>query len=101
MPSCMECIHFNPCNMHGNIILERPTESNDFRLHNKVEDECKYFKNKADFVEVVRCGQCECYKEYLNHDTKEPTGWGKCNKIEMDIDLARNDFCCYGERKNT
>lgn len=55
----------------------------------------------ADVVEVVRCGQCECYKEYLNHDTKEPTGWGKCNKIEMDIDLARNDFCCYGERKNT
>ena len=59
---------------------------------------CKAFKDKADFVEVIRCKDCKCYKEYLHHSTKEPTGWGKCTKIEMDIDLAANDFCSYGER---
>lgn len=51
----------------------------------------------ADVVEVVRCKDCENYHEYRIKN--EPTGWGKCTAIEMDIDLMRNDFCSYGERK--
>lgn len=54
MASCMECIHFNPCNSHNKIIVEKPTEGNDWRLQNKVENECKYFKPTADVVEVKR-----------------------------------------------
>jgi hypothetical protein len=53
----------------------------------------------ADVVEVVRCKDCKHYKEYLDISTKEPTGWGKCECIAMDIDIMRNDFCSYGERK--
>ena len=52
MASCMECIHFNPCNMHGNIIVEKPTKGNDWGLHNEVEKECKYFTPTADVAEV-------------------------------------------------
>ena len=52
MASCMECIHFNPCNMHSKIIVEKPTEGNDWGLHNKIENECKYFTPTADVVEV-------------------------------------------------
>ena len=51
----------------------------------------------ADVVEVVRCRDCKNYREYRFKN--EPTGWGKCTAIAMDIDLAANDFCCYGERK--
>lgn len=59
MASCMECIHFNPCNVHGKIIVEKPTEGNDWALHNNVESECQYFKPTADVVEVVRCEDCQ------------------------------------------
>ena len=52
MASCMECTHFNPCNSHGKIIVEKPTEGNDWGLHNNVENECKYFTPTADVVEV-------------------------------------------------
>lgn len=52
------------------------------------------FQNKADFVEVVRCGQCECF---------EPHGNGKrgicrnrkCRGIKFDT-----DFCSYGKRRD-
>jgi hypothetical protein len=53
----------------------------------------------ADVVEVVRCGQCEHFHEYPYRGTSDPSGWGKCKKIGMDIDLTINDFCSYGERK--
>ena len=54
---------------------------------------------EEDVVEVVRCKDCKHYHEYLHHTTKEPTGWGKCTSIAMDIDMMANDFCSYGERK--
>lgn len=53
----------------------------------------------ADVVGVVRCGKCEHFKEYPIIDTSVPSGWGKCTKINMDIDLTINDFCSYGERR--
>jgi hypothetical protein len=53
----------------------------------------------ADVVEVVRCGECEHFKEYPIIDTSIPSGWGKCTKINMDIDLTINDYCSYGERR--
>lgn len=53
----------------------------------------------ADVVEVVRCGECEHFHEYNVAGTKDPSGWGKCEQISMDVDLTINDFCSYGERK--
>lgn len=53
----------------------------------------------ADVEKVVRCGQCKYFHEYPYRVTNTPSGWGKCKKIGMDIDLAKNDFCSYGERK--
>lgn len=51
MASCMECIHFNPCNEHARIIIKKPT-SGQLALSNKVEKECKHFLNNADVSEV-------------------------------------------------
>lgn len=53
----------------------------------------------ADVVEVVRCGECRYFHEYNVLGTKNPSGWGKCKKISMDIDITINDFCSYGVRK--
>ncbi len=53
----------------------------------------------ADVVPVVRCGECEHFKEYPIIDTSIPSGWGKCTKINMDVDLTINDYCSYGERR--
>lgn len=53
----------------------------------------------ADVVPVVRCGECEHFKEYPIIDTSIPSGWGKCTKINMDVDLTINDYCSYCERR--
>lgn len=53
------------------------------------------FKNKADFVEVVRCKDCKFYEnvEYYPEGTKDI-----CRLFKRQ--LQPTDFCSYGERKN-
>ena len=93
MASCMECIHFNPCNMHEKIIVEKPTDGNDWELHNQVENECKYFTPTADVVEVVHCKDCKHYeigKSYTPY----------CNNVmNLFEEMKCDDYCSYGERK--
>ena len=64
-----------------------------------IEKRCKSFKNKSDFVEVVRCEKCkhgDVSIMALSKDGEEYIGC-YCNlkNIVTDID----DFCSYGERK--
>lgn len=48
--------------------------------------ECTQFKNKADFVEVVRCKDCKHQEQ--------------CCEFIMISGKDKNiDFCSYGERK--
>lgn len=63
----------------------------------EVDDSVPNVATAVDFVEVVRCKDCKNYCEYKIKGN--PTGWGKCEAIAMDIDLMANDYCCYGERK--
>ena len=101
MASCMECIHFNPCNSHGKIIVEKPTEGNDWGLHNKVENECKYFTPAADVVEVrhgewvyntddftpkMRCSVCGYNKPLIAGENikQEPNNY--CNECGAKMD---------------
>ena len=67
MPSCKNCIHRDFCNIHGYIDA----------------DECGCFKDKADFVEVVRCK--DCAKRYTKN----------CNAKHERADM---DFCSSGIR---
>ncbi len=89
MASCMECIHFNPCNSHEKIIIEKPTEGNDWGLHNNVEDECKYFTPTADVEEVVRCEKCK-------HNTDNG---GDCDRVlihtHRNLVTETNEYLCY------
>lgn len=78
METCKDCIHDEICDMP--IITDgRKNASN-----------CKKFKNKSDFVEVVRCAECLHY-DFQHHQCDNPLGlWS----TYMD------KFCCYGERKD-
>ena len=80
--TCEDCLYRAMCYKHE---------------HYGYEDEkpCETFKNKADFVEVVRCKDCQWYDN------------GVCQNPRIYIsDSARlytdkTDFCSYGEKGNT
>ena len=74
--TCKDCIGYKYCNPQP----IRPRS---------VEKWCKKFKNKADFVEVVRCKNCKEYK-----DTGVCTAFQGLSCVEN----PETDFCSYGER---
>ena len=77
--SCKDdCIHYNVCNYH--IDEETPFEVT----------ECNNFKNKADFVEVVRCKDCKHRKNGIQGYYCDLT----------DFLIKDDDFCSYGERRD-
>lgn len=90
-------------------------------------EEMECFKNKADFVEVVRCKECACFvpkhirladgttRPYTDEEKKLPCGvtsevginvgsyclrksYWKENSIPVWVQA--DDFCSYGERKD-
>ena len=58
---------------------------------------CEHFKNKADFVEVVRCGKCK-HRGWVQEPCHGKTV-DFCRKHSMCI--YNTDFCSYGERSDT
>lgn len=86
--TCKDCIHYEVCKelRYGDI---SNCDSKDCGGN---------FKNKADFVEVVRCKECKylyCFSAidrqfYCKHS---PKGLQGINIVE------ENPFCSYGERK--
>ena len=74
--SCYDCVHLNVCKAY------EPEEADCI---------CNQFKNKADFVEVVRCPEC-IYCENM-----------KCTELRDNsghpLDVAIFDYCSQGVRK--
>ena len=68
MATCKDCIGYEYCN---------PQPKNP----RKVEKWCDRFKNKADFVEVVRCKDCQ-YRNTIS-----------CNAKHERSDM---DYCSHG-----
>ena len=96
MSTCKDCLHYEVCECEDCLI--RAPE-----WVNKVEDFCGCFKPKADYVEVVRCGECKfaCFK--YNTD-KYPFGLYACKKQPTGRAYKKvkgNHFCSYGERKES
>ena len=81
MATCKDCIHKELCNTHGYIDA----------------DECGCFKNKADFVEVVRCKDCQWATKRINDN--ELFKYQCRNTIACGKPRREVDFCSYGERK--
>lgn len=78
--ACKDCVHYDVC-----YLLDWGGKP------------CEHYKNKADFVEIVRCKDC---KEY---DVRN----GECRLHSFhpvygehfEVEMYGNDFCSYGERK--
>lgn len=87
MSTCKDCLHYEVCQYHI-------TEETDMTVN-----ECSYgFKNKADYVEVVRCKDCEKLKVCKNYQycTEHSDGWGD-NLVYVEDD----DYCSFGIRKES
>ena len=89
MFSCYDCIHCGACSDAG--------DSGFSYLKDDVS-KCKHFKNKADFVEVVRCSECK----HLKIINKKPV-YATCEEQKQTFFLwetdTREHFCRFGERK--
>ena len=81
--TCKDCIHDGTCHYFADDMRDRYS--------------CDNFKNKADYVEVVRCKDCK-------HSREQDRVFGitdyKCSKHNISC-LSPYDFCSYGERKDT
>jgi hypothetical protein len=84
MATCKDCVHCDVCDMP--IITDgRKNASN-----------CKKFKNKADFAEVVHCKDCK-----FSHEDYFGQLWCRKKLREGTYVKDKNHFCRYGERKET
>ncbi len=97
--TCKDCVCFEVCDKKFQYMFI----GSPFRMSNYmygVEERCKEFKDKSQFVEVVRCKDCEHY-----HKGKEST---VCDYDYCDIlyycdgshrTACEQDYCSYGKRK--
>ena len=83
MTKCGDCIYYPICE-------QWVEESETFP---EIEGGCKVFKSKSDFVEVVRCKDCQYFTEGM--------AVGMCKRIEDKpiIPCRFDHFCSYGERR--
>ena len=93
--TCKDCFHFEVCDS-GRHIGEYIDD--DGVYSEGVEQECKAYKNKSDFVEVVRCRNCKHGQYAYLNDQKIATGV----TCEYDQDRIKpfNHFCGNGERRD-
>ena len=89
MATCNDCIHLEVCKMYCE---SAGVDFEKFKF--KPTTVCDKFKPTADVVEVVRCKDC---KHWIY--------WADCKYCTCDIhhhkNMTINDFCSYGERKDT
>lgn len=82
--TCKDCLYYEACNGWQLELYNLPIEQN------RNADKCRFNKNKTDFVEVVRCKDCD-----IPHNK-----WTGCPKMNGLIPPP-NHFCSYGERKKS
>lgn len=75
MTKCDKCIHADVCT------------ARDWFDFGKLPVECKKFKDKDSFVEVVRCEDCKHYNDVFMY----------CEALELA--KVNDGFCNFGERK--
>lgn len=86
--TCRDCISFAECLEYEST----PYYGLDAACNN-VEELCENFKNKADFVEVVRCKDCN------KTIGRSITGDRLC--VVHEISVPDDYYCASGERRDT
>ena len=93
--TCMDCIYFDRCDISDNVY---------FATEELKKADCPDFKNKADFVEVVFCKDCEHWRR-MGFDPILEKEFGHCHNNDFPFmcetrpDTDADDFCSYGKRK--
>ena len=82
--TCKDCVHYEVCDDIERLMLT-VNENLELIYQNGVENSCLYFKNKADFVEVVKVA--EILNDAFGNDSP-------CNYKSMDEWLPY--LCEYG-----
>ena len=88
--TCKDCIHVDVCEEWHNQEMQRACYYGE------------YFKNKADFAEVIRCKDCKHFYAYtyngkvLRMECRLRSLGGGIGTVTLE---SENDFCSYGERK--
>ncbi len=88
--TCEDCIHVDVCEEWHEQEMQRACYYGE------------YFKNKADFVEVVRCKDCKYFyadtyaSKVLRRECRLRSIGNGIGCVRLD---GENDFCSYGERK--
>lgn len=80
--TCKDCIHDGTCHYFADDMRDKYC--------------CEDFKNKADFVEVIRCKDCGFRDDNLI-TTSQNIDCYMCKRHHSLILLT--DFCSYGKRK--
>ena len=88
--NCKDCVHYETCSEWNKKFI-------DLRI--KEQSVCNRFKNKADFVEVVRCKDCKKWTK--EHTCKEFTADRSPLRGKVTFVTEPDDFCSYGERSDT
>lgn len=91
--TCRECVHYEICRDSG-ILMNFLMRGE--RVAGNVESKCpfKKFKNKADFVELVRCKGCK-----FVHINSSSGSYHCKRRGHYSEEVKQDDFCSYGERK--
>ena len=85
--TCKDCIYFKRCVVLGVEL--------DIKRNKEADKNCRHFKNKADFVEVVECSNCK-----YAHFNKDACAYS-CKRRDYYSEFVKpTDYCSYGERKN-
>lgn len=88
--TCKDCIFNEICERREDLVQLDDFTWDEYGESNEVEEYCSIFRNKADFVEVVRCKDCEHYEADIICE-----GVGYCNEHQKG--MRENNFCSYGE----
>ncbi len=88
--TCKDCLYYKVCSdFRGNIC---ETDLNRFMEYRGTPDGlCEHFKNKADFVEVVRCKDCKKARRIDN------VGNHRCFVHQNTVKGMH--FCSHGEKR--
>lgn len=91
MATCKDYIHYEVC--QDGVCDECFTEETPKTVREMYSPlGCETFKNKADFVEVVRCKDCKYWRT-------EHGGFCEASNALSEVNNENNDYCSYGERK--
>ena len=79
--TCSDCVHFDVC--------EHAAYDGEYEDVEILRGDCKHFKLETDFVEVVRCKDCDVPHNY----------WLGCPNLNGLIPPP-DFYCARGERKD-